>query len=89
MLLVNERSDAHVDSVTLSVYQVHHNSEDLATAAIFWGDKASPPQFPDREGRRVGPNIGSALNADENRKVAEIDALNSLQKHAESVQPKG
>ena len=35
MLLVNERSDAHVDSVALSVYQLRRDREDLATAAIF------------------------------------------------------
>jgi hypothetical protein len=35
MLLVNERSDARVDSVALSVYQLRRDREDLATAAIF------------------------------------------------------
>ena len=40
MLLVNERSDAHVDSVALSVYQLRRDREDLATAAIFFGAKA-------------------------------------------------
>ncbi len=35
MLLVNERSDAHLDSVALSVYQLRRDRQDLATAAIF------------------------------------------------------
>jgi hypothetical protein len=35
MLLVNERSDAHVDSVVLSAYLLRRDREDLATATIF------------------------------------------------------
>ena len=44
MLLVNERSDAHVDSVALSVYQLRRDREDLATHDSF-GARASSCQL--------------------------------------------
>jgi hypothetical protein len=49
MLLVTERSDAHVGSVALSAYQLHHDREDLATATIFFDAEASLCQLWDRE----------------------------------------
>jgi hypothetical protein len=75
MLLVNERSDAHVDSVALSVYQLRRDREDLATVRDFFGAKALSCQLWGRTStNRTHIAIASAHNADETSRVAKIDA---------------
>jgi hypothetical protein len=77
MLPINERSDAHVDSVAPSVYQLRCDREDLATATIFF--RLEPRRV--SRGPRTSTNranIASVHKADETGKVVEIDTLSTL-----------
>jgi hypothetical protein len=77
MLLVNERSDAHVDSVALSVYQLRRDREDLATAAIVCVLSLVMSVVGPRTSTNRA-NIASVQKADKTSKVVEIDALSNL-----------
>ena len=78
MLLVNGRSNAHVDSVALSaVHQLRRDREDFATAAIFLVLKPRRISCRPRTSTNRA-NIASVHNADKTGKVVEIDALSNL-----------
>jgi hypothetical protein len=77
MFPINERSDAHVASVALSVYHLRRDREGLATAAILCAKASSCQSWPRTSTN--GTHIASARNADETSKVAKSTRQQSLE----------